>query len=872
MPGLRRFFSRLTTLLTGNARERDFDNELKFHLETEAAERIASGLPEADAERAARRSLGNLALVREDARAEWTWGPAERLVQDTRYAVRVLMRDRSFTATALLTIVLLVGGTTTVFTLVNSVLLRPLPYPESGRIALIQTVNNPRSLVNTLTYDDVRRLRSATTSFDRWGIYRPGYSALFGRASDDPLYVQDLRITPELFPLLGIRMALGRPLVESDELDSSPDVGVISHDLWLKRFGGAADVIGKTFAWRNGRTLTVVGVTAPGADVPTNRTQEPIVWNPIRGSQRIEPSIRFTVLARLKADRTLEMANRELARLDTGGPLDRNVNATSLLDRVVGDTRRVLWVLFAAVLAVLFIGLANLASLQLVRNAKRERELAVRLALGATRWRLVRQLATESLVLAIVGGVGGLMTARTTVRFVSTALPPNFPRADQIAIDTPVLTFAVAISVIVAVAIGILPAWRVVRPGLAQRVNEGTPAATLSVRRARIQRVLIGFETGAALVLLVGAGLLINSFGRLISQGAGMQERNLWAVTATLPLRYQSPRDADYWTSALRLIRELPEVERATLTMNDSGPLGGGDRRIAGLKPDGAAGHAEGFALSSRDVGPGYFETLGIPIIAGRPILDTDLAGGESVAVINQLAASTMWPGESAIGRHFGAGGWRFAVVGIVPDFRLNRLDGDVSMQMYVPYTQPGTPAGTSAILVRARSDARAVGDRMTSMLLSLEKDLTFVQASTMTQVRWRLLATERFRTTILTIFAVTATFLSLVGVFGLVAYTVGQRTREIGLRVALGSTYGRVAGLMARQALVPAAVGIAAGVVGAFAASRVLQTFLFGIEPTDPATFVSVIGLFVLASAGAALIPALRAFRVQPANALRHE
>ena len=870
MPGLRRFLARLATLVTGRARERDLDDELTFHLEEEAAERIADGLPRHDAERAARRSLGNVSLLREDARAEWTWGPVERLLQDTRYAIRVLLRERSFAATALLTIVLLVGGSTSVFTLVNSVLLRPLPYPESGRIAFVETVGNERP--SPLTYDEAYRLRSATTSFEAWGLYRPGYVVTLDRTSEDPLEVQDMRITPELFPLLGIRMALGRPLVADDELDSSPDVGVISHDLWQKRFGGAEDVIGKTFVWRNDRTLTVVGVTAPGADVPTNWLKYPIVWNPIRESQRTGQSVRFTVLARLKADRTLRMANRELGGLGNRGSLETRPSATGLLHHVVGDTQRVLWVLVAAVAVVLFIGITNLASLQHARNGKRERELAVRLALGAGRWRLVRQLATESLLLGLAGGTCGFFAAQVVVAYVSTTLPPRFPRVDQISIDTQVLIFAIAVSMLVAVAIGILPAWRVVRPGLAQRVNEGATASTLSYRRARVQRVLIGFETGAALVLLVGAGLLVNSFGRLFSQNAGMQEGNLWTVTATLPLRYQSPRDADYWTNALRLIRDLPEVERAALTVNDSGPLGGGDRLLAGLMPAGSRGTSERFALSHRNVGAGYFETLGIPIIAGRPILETDLAGGVTVAVINQFAASTMWPGESAIGKHFGSGDWRFTVVGIVPDFKLNRLDGDVSMQMYVPYTQRGEFAGTSAILVRARSDAPVIGDRLRTTLLNLEKDLTFVQASTMAQVRWRLLAAERFRTTVLAIFALTATFLSLVGVFGLVAYTVGQRTREIGLRVALGSSYGRVAGLMVRQALVPAAIGIAAGGAAAFAASRVLRTFLFGIEPTDPATFVSAIGLFVLASAAAAFIPALRAFRVQPANALRHE
>ncbi len=860
----------LRTAARRATRQRDLDAELQFHIDAEAEERMADGLAEHEARQAARRSLGNLALVREEARAVWTWGAAERLLQDLRYAIRVLARERSFTATALLTIVLLVGGTTAVFTLVNSVLFRPLPYPESRRIAMIQAVDDRRT---TLTYDEAQRLQRVATSFDRWGLYRPGYVVTLDRSSDHPLPVQDMRITPGLFPLLGIRVVLGRPLVADDELDANPDVGVISFDLWHTRFAGATDVIGRTFAWRDGRTLTVVGVTAPGADVPTNWLSAggrglPIVWNPIRVSNRSGPSIRFAVLARLKSDRSMGAASRELAGLGIAGPSGRRFEATGLLDRIVGDTQRVLWVLFAAVLAVLFIGVANLVSLQLVRNARRERELGVRAALGAGRWRLVRQLATESLVLGVLGGAGGLFAATNVIKAVVATLPRDFPRAGQISIDGPVWAFAIVVSAIVTLAIGLLPAVRVVRPGLAQRVN----TATLSRRRAGIQRGLIVFETAAALVLLVGAALLVNSLGRLLSQNAGMHEQNLWVVRGALPPRYQSPRDTEYWTNALRLIRELPGVERATITMNDGGPLAGGDISFGGLEPEGGASSAEGFSLSYRNVGPDYFETLGIPIVAGRSILESDVRSGERVVVLNQLAASTMWPGDSAIGKRLGDNRWRLTVVGIVPDFKLTRLDGDVSMQMYVPYTQDGTPAGASAILVRARPDAQALGDRMKAVLLNLEKDLQGVDASTMSQVRWKLVAAERFRTTVLAGFAFTATFLALVGVFGLVAYSVGQRTQEIGLRLALGSTCARTAALMVRQALVPAAIGTAAGLVGAVIGSRVLETFLFEIEPTDPVTFAAAIGLFLAASATAAVVPALRAFKIDPAAALRHE
>jgi putative ABC transport system permease protein len=867
---------RLRNLWRREALEAELDAELQFHLESEAEDQIAAGLPADRARLAARRSLGNITLAKEDARDVWSWGPVERLVQDVRYAIRVLGRQLSFTATAVATIVLIVGGTTAVFTLVNAVLLRPLPYPASGRLVIVQ-VHDPRG-DTTLTYPDVQRLQGQLPSFEAWGVYRgPGYAGVLDRNSDNPLLVQDMRITPELFPLLGLRVVLGRPLVSDDAIDANPDVAVIGHDLWRTRFGGTPDVLGKSFELRPGRTVTVVGVAAPGADVPGNWISFPIVWHPIRVSERASSNLRFTVLARVKAGRSIKAASAEIAaRPPLTDPINgatRPVGAKLLLDHVVGDSRRILWVFFGAVTCVLVIGLANLVSLQLVRNAGRERELGVRAALGAGRWRLIRQLLVESLLLGVVGGAGGLFAATNAVGLVRSALPADFPRADQIALDSTVWVFAALISALVGLTIGVIPALRSIRPGLMQRVNEGAWSATLSQRRARVQRGLIGFEAAAALVLLVGAGLLVNSFGRLMSEDAGMRERDLWVVRGTLPMRYHSPADTGFWLSALQLFRDLPDVESAALAVNDGGPLDGGDILRGGIVPEGqAAPQGGGFSLSHRRVGGGYFSTLGIPIVSGRPILDSDTAGAEGVVVLNRAAAAALWPGEDPLGKRLRSGG-PLRVVGIVPNFKLTRLDGEVSPQMYTSMLQQeAEPAGTSAIMLRTKPGTRAVADRTKAILLNLEKDVSGLQVLTMTQVRWKLLASERFRTAVLLVFAGTATFLALIGIFGLVSYTVAQRHREIGLRVALGATYSRLVSLMVRHALIPTVLGIVAGAFGAFAASRLLAAFLFDVQTTDPATFSAAIGLFFCAAFVAALVPALRSVRVDPAVALRHE
>jgi putative ABC transport system permease protein len=876
MPEMRWFLYRLRSLWRRDAREAELDAELQFHLEAEAEEHIEAGLPADRARQAALRAFGNVTLAREDARDVWTWGAVERLLQDVRYAIRVLARQRSFTATALATIVLIVGGTTAVFTLVNSVLLRPLPYPASGRLVIVQA-NDP-SGQTMLTYPDAQRVQNELASVEAWGLYRgPGYAATLDRNSDNPIPVQDMRITPELFSLLGLKVVLGRPLAPDDAVDANPDVAVIGHDLWQTRFGGAPDVLGKSFELRRGRSVTVVGVAAPGSDVPGNWLSFPIVWHAIRVSERATPNLRFTELARLKPGRSISAVNAEIAAhrplADPNGGANRSVDARLLLDHIVGDSKRVLWMFFGAMTCVLLIGVANLVSLQLVRNAGRERELAVRSALGASRWRLVRQLLVESLLLGVVGGAGGVLAAFTAVDLVAAALPAGFPRANQIGLDGAVWVFAALVSALVGVTIGVIPALRSIQPGLMQRVNEGGRSATLSHRRARTQRGLIAFETAVALVLLVGAGLLVNSFGRLISEDAGMRERDLWVVRGSLPMRYRSPADTEFWLSAVRHLRELPEIDSATLVVNDGGPLGGGDISLDGIVPEGqTVRQGGGLSLSHRAVGGDYFSTLGIPILSGRPILDSDIARKEAVVVLNRAAAAALWPGADPLGKRLDGAGRRLTVVGIVPDFKLARLDGAVPLQMYTSLLQLSMGAETSTIVLRAKPGASAIADRAKAIVMNLDKHVSHLDVLTMSQVRWKLLASERFRTAVLLVFAGTATFLALIGVFGLVSYTVAQRHREIGLRVALGATYSRVVSLMLRQALVPAVVGIAVGILGALWAGRLLSAFLFGVQSTDPATFGATIGLFFCAVFVAALLPALRSVRVDPAGALRHE
>jgi predicted permease len=869
-----RLRAHIAARLSGRAIDEEVGEELRFHLEQETERLVAAGRSPADARRSALREMGGMASTMEAVRDTRSLG-LHALWFDVRYGLRSLLSTPRFTLAALLTIVLTIGGISAVFTLVHSVLLRPLPYPEADRLVLVRAEDSERR-GPSMTFDDLERLQAEARTLDEWAVFTPGYVYSLDADSENPIPVQDMRVTPSVFPMFGIEVVLGRPLLESDVDPASPDVALISHDLWQSRFGGTADVIGQLVTGRGDVARTIVGVTGPGATVPTNWIAYPLVWSPARQPY---PNRSLVAVARLRDGATAEMASDELRavdeRLKSADPQsnpDRTVTALSLLDHIVGDTKPVLWMFFAAVSCVLLIGVANLLSLQTVRNAARDRELCVRAALGASRWRLVRQLLVETLMLGLAGGTLGVIAARVAVDAVVASLPPRFPRADAIGLDIPVVLFAAGVSAGVALVCGILPGWRASRPHLSSAMSEGGRSSVLSARRSRLQRMMIAVETALALMLLVGAGLLVNSFGRMMTEPAGMNEENLWSARISLPNRYRGDRTGLYWADVLRQVRALDQVASAAISINDGGPLTGGDIRIGGVRPAGVADTGQnGISLSMRNVSGEYLSTLGVPLLEGRALLDSDTPGGDRVAVLNELAASALWPGDSAVGKRL-AGIVRgdATVVGVIPTFTITDIQSEPTPQVYLP-SQQNSDFTTATVLFRARPDSTGIDQAVAAVARSLEPDAQ-VEVQTMTGVRWKQLAMERFRTTVLLVFAGTAVFLAIVGIFGVVSYSVVQRTREVGLRIALGATRGQVAGLLARQTLVPSALGLLVGTAAAIGLSRFLSAFLFGITPTDPATYVSAFALLALAATAAALLPARRVNAISPTEALRHE
>jgi putative ABC transport system permease protein len=814
----------------------------------------------------------------------------EGLVYDIRFAVRSLATNPRTTIVALLTIILTVGGVTCIFTVVHSVLLKPLPYPDSDRLVQI-TQDEPRQGWPQVSLADFLDLQRTARSFSELAAFNNFSYEL--DVDSDPQPVELWRLTPEVFSLSGTQPILGRLLLPADSDSSAPIVGLISYPLWQSRFGGKEDAIGRALLLpQNGHipevAVTIIGVMPSGFELPgtSGFTDQFAVWSALhpnaidldRTNQRS-----FTVLGRLRPRISVAAAQRELdafsAHLSAIYPesnKERTAHVALLLDKIVGDTARTLWIFLAAVVCVLLIGVANLVNLQLVRNAARERELAIRSALGGERLRLIRQLVLEGLLLSMTGGAIALCVAWAGTAGLLAASPIHLPRASEVGVDAPVFGFAFLLSLTVGLVFGVIPAWRTTSPDLQSVVSEGSRSATPSGRRLRIQRFLIALETGLALVLLVGALLLTNSFWRLYSQNDGLHEKNLWSVSVSLPPNYKTQAQQDaFWRTAFNQIRSLPQVESAS-AMAGMSLLSGADMIYGGMLAGGSSGTEYGFhvPISIRAVADDFFKTLDVPVMRGRTLRPEDNNSGQRVAVLNQVAARLLFPSEEPVGNHLVMLRDRmYTVVGVVDDFKNAALKRDVAPQLYIPYFSTDRLSGGlyAGMVIRTRLNTAGFPQAFQSLISGLETKATTTVA-TMGDVRWKLVAMERFQTAVLLGFAAVAVFLAVVGIFGLVSYSVIQRSREIGLRMALGADAGNVVHLMIRQAMIPVLVGIVAGTAGAFAVSRVLSSYLFQVKPGDPATLAAAALVFVLTAWCASYAPARKASRIDPMSALRHD
>jgi predicted permease len=862
--------------------DRELEEEVRFHLEMKAEEYVAAGMTPEEALRAARRRFGNETRMREMSRETWGFAMLDTLLQDVRFGARVLAKHKGFTAVAVLTLALGVGANTAIFSVVNAVLLRPLPYENSHELVQIwgtqpQLDTAPMSPANFLEWREQNRV------FERIAAYNGQNFNLSG--VDEPERIRAMRVSADLFELLRVRPTLGRAFLPEEDQYGDHRVVILSHALWQRRFGANPEIIGKALTL-NDQSYVVVGVMPPDFSFPWTTTE---MWTPIAFSPE-ERGTRDTnyisVIARLRPGVTLEQARsgmEALARRQQEQYPESNtgvgVKVISYKEQVVGDTRPILLLLLGAVGFVLLIACANVANLLLARAAGRRKEMALRLALGASRLRVIRQLLTESVLLALAGGGSGLLLALWGLNVLTALQPGNIPRLAELSIDRGALLFTLAVSLLTGIAFGLAPALQASKPDLNDALKEGGKGTNEASGRQRVRGLLVVSEIALSLVLLIGAGLMIKSFWRLIQVDPGFNPENTLTMVVSLPTSSYADtgRQVAFFQQAVERVGNLPGVEAAGVTTDI--PLFGGSS--TGFDVGGRPPHAPGQRpmVEFRSVSPGYFRAMGIPLLRGRAFTEQDVGDAPGVVIINETLARRHFPGEDPVGKRLGFSGptdWR-EIVGVARDTRNYGLDEEVKPEAYMPYTQsaPGYLAGSISgmiLVARTASDPQSTVAAIKGEVRALDGNQPVYNIKTMEQYLAESIAQRRFNMLLLAVFAGVAVLLAAVGLYGVMSYMVSQRTHEIGLRMALGAQARDILVMAVRQGLVLIIIGIGVGLAGALALTRVMSGLLYGVGTTDPATFAAIVLLLAFVSLIACYIPARRATRIDPLIALRYD
>lgn len=801
----------------------------------------------------------------------------ETLIKDVRYGVRSLLKRPGFTAVALLTLALGIGANSAMFSAVNAVLLRPLPFPESEQIVSFDGINPAKGITESnMSVPDFADWKNQNQVFERMAGFVAGGSLLV--SGDETERVRGTGVSADFFPLFRTNAMKGRTLGPDDSQKGREPVVVLSHGLWQRRFGADQNVVGTTLSV-DGKNTIVVGVMPPGFDYPAQ--SELWVPFPIDAAAERRDNRYLSVVTRLKqgvslpqAQAEMDTINLRLAQAYNETNSGWNVRLTNLRERLVGEMRSPLLVLLGAVAFVLLIACANVANLLLARATARQKEIAVRTALGASRWRIVRQLLTESVLLSIVGGAIGLWLSIWLTKLLIALSPPNTPRFDEIAPDTRVLAFTLALTVITGLVFGLAPALQVSRPDLNEGLKEGLRSGA-SGHRNRLRSLLMVSEIALSFMLLVGAGLLIKSFIRLRDVSAGFNPDQVLAVRVSLPFaKYpQGEPRVQLLHQAVERLSLLPGVQSAGAVL--SLPLGGDTFNVGRgyIREGRPATPEEADGAAYLVATPDYFRTLQIPVVSGRAFTAQDTERTPKVLIVNETMARHLWPGESPIGRRITI--WRDEefpreIVGVVGDTKPS-LDADPGQQMYVPYAQDSGWTGMS-LVIRTNGDPTNIAAAMRNEMRSLDKGIPVFNVRTMNDVLDTSVAPRRTPMLLLSAFAAIALLLAMIGIYGVTAYYVTQRTQEIGIRMALGAQMSDVLKLVLRSGMVLALIGIGAGLVGAFALTRLITTLLFGVNPTDVFTFVSVSLCLLVTALIACYLPARRATKVDPLIALRYE
>jgi putative ABC transport system permease protein len=811
----------------------------------------------------------------------------QSLWQDLRYGARTLLKNPGFTAIAVITLALGIGANTAIFSVVNAVLLRPLQYAEPDRIIQIwQTFPQLGSNQVTVSAPEFLDYKDQNHVFERIAAFRPQGFTLMG--GSEPERILGFRVSADLFPLLGVAPTLGRAfLPEEDQLGSLRAV-VLSHSAWQRRFGSDVAVIGKSLTL-DGESFTVVGVMPPDFHFPPQSLQNELWTNvPFDSNDLNRPGWRpLGMIARLKSGVSMDQANAELkaiaGRFPVSGPAP-SAYAVSLHEQVVGRVRRALLVLFGAVSFVLLIACANVANLLLSQAAARQREMAIRAAIGASRARLIRQLLVERMPLALLGGGVGLLLSVWIVEMLVSVNPDNIPRTNEIGIDLRALGFTLAVSLLTGIVFGLTPAWQSSKLDLNESLKEGGRGTAVSFRRFSLRSLLLVAEVAMSLMLLIGAGLMTNSFARLLRVDPGFDPRGVLTMQVALPQSMYSEihQRSFFFEQALERIRRLPGVQSAGMT--SALPLNGNPD--FGFTIEGRTPSAPGDVPQTgwRSISPDYLQTMGIPLRRGRHFNEQDHEKAVLVAIINETMARRFWPDEDPLGKRIKLGGpqrpypW-MSIVGVVGDVKHDGLDTPVGPEMYMPYAQTPfsqMPAGLRfppmSLVARSNLDHSSLAAAARAEIKVLDKDQPVTNIMTLDQLLANSISQHRFYLLLLAFFASIALILAAVGVYGVVSYAVRQRTHEIGVRMAFGAQAGDALMLIIKHGMKLTLIGALIGLAGALALTRLIKTLLFDVSATDPLTFIVIALLLIGVALLACWIPARRATKVDPMVALRTE
>jgi putative ABC transport system permease protein len=883
--------------------ENDLRRELQSHIDLEAEQQQESGASEEESHYAARRAFGNATLVAEDVRESWSLAWLEHFFRDLRYAVRALPKSPGFTAVAVLTLALGIGANTAIFSAIDALMLRPLPFTASDQ--LVRIYSTQKGMFNTFANPhgpsalDVRDFAQRSRSFQNMVAYdtwRKNVS--FGESAGQPEQMAVGLVPAAYFEILDIRPIIGRLFSEDENREGKNYVAAISAQLWKNRFAGDPSVLGRKIRI-NGEPYTIVAVMPDviPAWVEPGRHSEiwtPFPYSPDMWSESGRGERGYAVLARLKPGVSLEQAQADLsviaAALAAEHPVDQGVGVAvkRLADSRTGALRPMLYLLMGAVSLILLIACVNLANLLLARNSARQRELAVRAALGSGRGGLIRQLLAETLLLSLVGGAAGFACAEIGLRALTRMHPENLPQLDSVGIDWRALTFTLLVSLVTSLLFGLAPAFMGTQLNLVDALKQGGRSATSGRSSQRVRSLLVITEMAMCLMLLVGASLLVRSIIRLESQNLGIRQDHLLRGRIYLPpVRYTNPgvrtRFCDDFATR---VRALPGVIEATVTTVYP-PNNGWTQML--VIPGDPVTRIQDIPLAQFGVVDQHFlRTLGIPLIRGRDFAESDSATSTPVALISQEFQRRYFATEDPVGRKVHIGPPQLpgiaveenitddvdvTIIGVIGDFKNAGLAVAPQPQITVLYSQnPLVNGGFKDILIRTASEPHSVEDEIRNQLRALDSDMPFAEVQTIDELVERQTGGQRFTTLLLASFALAGLALAVVGIYGVVSFLVVQRNQELAVRIALGASHANVLWLVLNQSLKMAAIGATIGLLGAWAAQRLTAGLLFGISPVDPATFVGGAALLLAVAAIASAIPGARVLRIDPAQTLRRD